>query len=364
MIKHLSFIQDLCGSDKILTHSSFRGVTRNYSIGNFQGYAGHFDKSTIEQLQKHKDVNLIETDKIAEPRDVHIERRDIIGTREAEWGLRQISHRRAEDTGYYYYDTTAGRGTYGYVVDTGIDTKHGQFIGRASMGYNALGSCCKPKPFTDTDGQGTLVAGIIGGQRYGVARNCNLIAVKVAKDLNVVTSKLLDGYDWAVRDIIRKRRQSTAAIIISFTIPFSEALNNAVENAYRQGVTTVVPAGDQATDSSSMSPASAQGAITVAASNSARRPAPFSNYGQAVDLFAPGVNVRSTFIGRPTATATRSGTVFAAAHVAGLVLYFKRLAHLPDARVTKGHVVGFATPGLIRSPGRTPNLFAYNGCGR
>ena len=58
-------------------------------------------------------------------------------------------------------------------------------------------------------------------------------------------------------------------------------------------------------------------AVTVGATNPEDDRASFSNYGSCVDIFAPGVNVLSTFIGSPTATETWSGTSMATPHVAG-----------------------------------------------
>jgi subtilisin family serine protease len=61
------------------------------------------------------------------------------------------------------------------------------------------------------------------------------------------------------------------------------------------GIHVVVAAGNYAEDTSQFSPARVPSAITVAASNISDGAAFFSNYGSAVDLYAPGVNIRSTW---------------------------------------------------------------------
>lgn len=89
------------------------------------------------------------------------------------WGLGRISQRNyAANT--YYYDTSAGAGTYGYVIDSGININHREFGGRASLGQNFVGGS-----HVDDAGHGTHVAGTIGGSTYGVAKKANLISVKV-----------------------------------------------------------------------------------------------------------------------------------------------------------------------------------------
>jgi oryzin len=89
------------------------------------------------------------------------------------WGLGRISQRNyAANT--YYYDTTAGAGTYGYVIDSGININHKEFGGRASLGENFVGGS-----HIDDAGHGTHVAGTIGGSTYGVAKKANLVSVKV-----------------------------------------------------------------------------------------------------------------------------------------------------------------------------------------
>jgi oryzin len=94
--------------------------------------------------------------------------------RNAEWGLASISHR-TTGSNEYLYDAPAGNAMYAYLVDTGINTGHQDFQGRASNGYNAYPGV----PFVDANGHGTHCAGTIAGRVYGVAKRAKLIAVKV-----------------------------------------------------------------------------------------------------------------------------------------------------------------------------------------
>ena len=92
---------------------------------------------------------------------------------------------------------------------------------------------------------------------------------------------------------------------------FSSSLNQAVDNAVAAGVTMVVAAGNDSTDACSKSPASAASAITVGSTQSNDSPSGFSNYGQCVDVWAPGSSITSAWIGSNTAINTISGTSMA-----------------------------------------------------
>ncbi|GAM85245.1 hypothetical protein ANO11243_032490 [Dothideomycetidae sp. 11243] len=354
MAEHMELVEALHAESKLKRQDGtvFEGTSQQYDFAGFQGYAGHFDANVISQLKGHKDVEAVEADQVWTTFKV-------VDQAHATEGLNLISHKKDENKDDYAYDSTAGVGTYGYVVDTGINTEHVEFQGRASKGYTAV----KGKAFTDTVGHGTHVAGTMGSKTFGVAKKCNLIAVKVFDGDSGSTAAILDGYGWAVKDIVKKKRQAKAVINMSLGGGYSDAFNKAVNKAYSSGVSTVVAAGNSNADSSRTSPASASGAITVAATDMDRVRARFSNFGKPVTVFAPGVNILSTWIGSSTATNKISGTSMASPHVAGLVLYLKDLRALKDAKATKKYVAQIALSQQVKDPHGSQNKFAYNGSG-
>src|SRR4051794_5976309 len=90
---------------------------------------------------------------------------DTVTQTDAPWGLGSISHRTPDHTDYLY-DSSAGEGTYAYIVDTGVLAEHESLEGRASLGYNAYPGASD----ADRNGHGTHVAGTIASKEYGVAK--------------------------------------------------------------------------------------------------------------------------------------------------------------------------------------------------
>ncbi|GIK03186.1 basic amino-acid permease [Aspergillus viridinutans] len=324
------------------------GIEKNYKIKDFAAYAGSFDDATIEEIRKSADVAHVEEDQIW-----YI---DALTTQKgAPWGLGSISHKGQASTDYIY-DTSAGAGTYAYVVDTGINVNHVEFGGRASLAYNAAGGT-----HVDSVGHGTHVAGTIGGSTYGVAKKTNLLSVKVFQGESSSTSIILDGFNWAANDIVSKGRTTKAAINMSLGGGYSYAFNNAVENAFKEGVLSVVAAGNENSDASQTSPASAPNAVTVAAINKSNARASFSNYGSVVDIFAPGQDILSAWIGSNTATNTISGTSMATPHIVGLSVYLMGLENLSGPAAVTSRIKQLATNGVVTNVQGSPNKLAYNG---
>lgn len=344
---HLSWVSDV--HKRSLTKRDTVGVESTYDIGTFHGYAGHFDQATVEAIKQNPDVLEVEPDQI-----FHLTA--ITSQSGAPWGLGAISSRTSGST-TYRYDSSAGQGSWGYVVDSGVNIAHNEFEGRASRGQNFAGG-----QHTDTLGHGTHVAGTIAGKTYGVSKAANIIDVKVFTGRTASTSVILQGYNWAVSDITSKGRQSRAVVNLSLGGPTSTAFNTAVQSAFTAGVLTVVASGNDNVNASGGSPASAPNALTVGAITSTWAEARFSNFGTSVDILAPGAGILSAWYTSNTATNTLDGTSMACPHVVGLALYLAVLENINTPAALTARIKALGTSGKASGlKSGTVNLIAFNG---
>ncbi|EHK99056.1 putative Subtilisin-like proteinase Spm1 [Glarea lozoyensis 74030] len=358
-----------------ITTDIFEGLKHTYNIaGDFLGYSGHFDDEVIEKVRRHPDVEYVEKDSV-----VHT-----LGDDEGElernapWGLARISHRKGltfSDYNKYLYAADAGEGVDVYVIDTGTNTEHVDFEGRAHWG--------KTIPANDADedgnGHGTHCSGTVAGHKYGVAKKANVYAVKVLKSNGSGTmADVVKGVEWAANAHTDKAKKGKkgfkgSAANMSLGGGKSPALDRAVNGAVAAGIHFAVAAGNDNADSCNYSPAAAENAITVGASALDDSRAYFSNYGPCNDIFAPGLSIQSTWIGSKYAVNTISGTSMASPHIAGLLAYYLSLQPASDsayavAEITpkklKESVISIATKGALSDvPSNTENVLAWNGGG-
>ncbi|KAK7934714.1 hypothetical protein PG985_000209 [Apiospora marii] len=352
---HMSWVNSV--HKRSLSKRATGGVEKTYKIKDFEAYAGEFDEATLQEIRNNPDVAEVEEDQIWTLFDMPAEVQDraITSQSGATWGLGTVSSKTPGST-TYRYDTSAGEGTYAYVVDSGVLQTHSQFGGRASYGYNAAGGAN-----ADGIGHGTHCAGTIAGTTYGVAKRANIIAVKVFSGSSAATSVIMDGFSWAANDIISKSRTNKAVISMSLGGPRSTAFNNLVSQAYNSGVLSVIAAGNEAQNAANVSPASATNAFVVGAIDSSWRQSSFSNYGSVLSVYAPGTSILSSWIGGNSATNTISGTSMATPHVAGLALYLMGLENLSASQVA-ARIRSLATTGRISGiSSGSPNRIINNG---
>ncbi|CZR43800.1 putative endopeptidase K [Fusarium proliferatum ET1] len=324
---------------------------------------GGLDVNMSIQVDYIEQDTIVNVSAVAAPSSGLITKRGLTSQASAPWGLARISQVYSEKgvDARYNYDSTAGSGSTVYILDSGIRTTHKEFGGRALWGTNFVSG----SPDTDEFGHGTHVAGTVGGKSYGVAKGCRMYAVKVIdKDGLSSMSTTLQGLQWAVNHA--KSRGITKKSIINASLggPYTKIGNDAVKAATDLGITIVVAAGNDGTDAANYSPASAPSAITVGAIDSTSYRTLWSNYGQAVDIFAPGSDILSAGHMSDSSSLYMSGTSMAAPHVAGLAAYFMAKEGLQGSSAVTKRIIGAADTSGVYYAFDSPQRVAYNGGGK
>ena len=273
------------------------------------------------------------------------------------WGIARVSHK-SRNTASYTYDNSAGAGTCAYVIDTGIYTSHSQFGGRATWLQNYA-----DRSNSDGNGHGTHVAGTIGGSTYGVAKATQLYAVKVLNAQGSGTnSGVISGINFVASDAQSRNCPNGTVANMSLGGGKSSTLNQAAAGLISSGVFLAVAAGNDGANAANYSPASEPSVCTVGATTSSDAVASYSNYGSIVDIFAPGTNILSSWIGSTSATNTISGTSMATPHIAGLGAYLLTLMGPRSPTALCSYIASIATSGTLSGvPSGTVNKLAFNG---
>lgn len=247
-----------------------------------------------------------------------------------------------------------------YVVDTGVDSSHPEFEGRAEFLENFTGD----NEDFDGNSHGTHCSGIIGSKTYGVCKDSKIYGIKVLDAQGSgSTSGVIAGMDFAFsRHLANEKKNPNVRSIISMSLGggYSTAMNRAVENMIKQSNTfyIVVASGNENSDACRTSPASAKGILTVNASGKNDERAYFSNFGKCTDIYTPGVNIKSTIPGGKTAV--YSGTSMATPNLVGVLNhYLDENPHL-NMKQLKAKILSDATKDTITgNPVNTNNLFVY-----
>ena len=279
------------------------------------------------------------------------------------WGLDRIDQRDGFDQFYTY--NRVGSGVHAYVIDCGIWLAHDDFQGRANVVYDYFG-----EDGQGDDAHGTFVAGVLGSRRWGVAKNVRLHSVRVldlsnADGVTVVrgsSESIAAGINFVAGNPLNPAVANLSATVRGGSSSVDNAVN-ALVNTY--GVTFVTGSGDanENLDTVAYSPQRVAAAITVAATDANDNRASYSNYGAAVDLFAPGGQASlSQYIPVPAFGTTDgrdgfTGTSASAPHVAGVAALYLEYDPSASPATVSSAITGNATPDRV---GNIPERCVYN----
>ncbi|RPA84812.1 subtilisin-like protein [Ascobolus immersus RN42] len=361
-------------------------IYRTFDNGVFRGFIGNMSHHCVKQMGVMSVVKTFE-------KDSEFQAKRLVEQSDAPWGLQRISsggpiqnppNNLADVTSrafsYQFDDTVQGEGVDVYVIDSGVNAEHVAFGGRAQNIFEAPRLAA-----TDDNGHGTHCAGTVASEHFGVAKKANIFGVKV---LNAAgggrSSDIIAGLDVIVQS--HRTRSATAGFkgsVMSMSLGnngISQVIDNAVKLVSNAGIHVAVAAGNESKDACLVSPGNlgtndGQNAIvSVGAIDINERRPNFSNFGSCISVYAPGVQVLSTFIQQPQQRGANtnnfitplSGTSMATPHVAGLmaVLISENPELGKDPLALKNKIIADAQPAAtLRDVAGDPAIVVNNGIG-
>ena len=304
-------------NDMALKHGLGKGQIYGHAL---KGFSAVIPDAVLEKVRNDPRVSLVEQDQVVQafvqtlPTGINRVDADLSSTKSG------------DGSGSVSVDIA--------IIDTGIDLIHPDLYV-----YKQKTFVKGTKSANDDNGHGTHVAGIAAAKDNsagvaGIAPGAKLWAVKVlSRTGSGSMSNVIAGIDYVTANAgeIEVANMSLGCECTS------TALNTAISNSVKAGVTYVVAAGNSGKDAATFSPANHPDVIAVSAivdtdgkcgglgpSTSYGTDdtfATFSNFGSVVDMAAPGVNIYSTY--KSGTYATLSGTSMASPHVTGAAALYK-----------------------------------------
>lgn len=318
-------------------------IYQTFDNGVFKGFIGNMSHHCVKQMGVMSVVTNFE-------KETEFKALELVEQSDAPWGLQRISSGgpiqnapaaqvdvTARAFSYQFDDSVQGEGVDVYVIDSGVNEEHVAFGGRASNLFVAPNAGLAD---TDDNGHGTHCAGTVGSEHFGVAKKANIFGIKVLNAAGGGRSRdIIAGMDAIVQSHrTRSAQPGFKGSVMSMSLgnnDVSAVIDNAVKAVSAAGIHVAVAGGNESKNACTVSPGNlgtndgTNAIVSVGAIDINDRRPNFSNFGSCISVYAPGVQVLSTFIQQPGQDGPNtnnfitplSGTSMATPHVAGLMAF-------------------------------------------
>ena len=206
-----------------------------------------------------------------------------------------------------------GKGIKVAVIDTGVNNITNKLTVKG--GYNCITK--KEENYNDSDGHGTKVASIIGGNETGVAPNCEIFSVKFENIISEeVLTSIIDGLRWCIQN-----KMDIVNMSFGFTIFKSDEFESVCKEAIENGIILVAAAGNSSLNSIIGIPASYNSVISISSIKKNNLFLASSSWGNNIDFCSYGENVSAYDLNGNIVYL--SGTSYSAAYVSGIIALLK-----------------------------------------
>lgn len=254
-----------------------------------------------------------------------------------------------------------GRDILIYIVDSGVDTNRTSYALRFDNGnsFGVPGVAGAAFPTFDQNGHGTAMASLAAGE-FGTGDRATLLAVKISA---MGAPKIMD-LETAMRTLLTREAGVINLSLAAQTTGTTTMLDELTRQLVAAGHVVVAAAGNDGADTNSFTPARITEALTVAAMDVGSHSrwvnvntGSSSNFGTAVDLFAPGAEVRVEVPGG--GSGTERGTSPAAALTSGGAAMLWESERTLNPAQLASKLTAAATPNLLSDVRGAPNRLLF-----